>query len=88
MIHYTAAMNIQGFVSYRGSKTIMTQLNDHDCFYLHGLCWAVLNGEGAKNSKSKLMSPAGFETPHNNSRYANQRHRPLCHDGLTVICGF
>ena len=42
-------------------KQLWLQANGHAWFHLHGLRWPVRNGEGAKNSKWKYMSPAGFE---------------------------
>ena len=42
-------------------KQLWHQVNGHAWFHLHGLRWPVRNGEGAKNSKWKYMSPAGFE---------------------------
>ena len=43
-------------------KQLWLQVNGHAWFHLHGLCWPVRNGEGAKNSKWKYMFSAGFET--------------------------
>ena len=42
-------------------KQLWLQVNGHAWFHLQRLRWPVRNGEGAKNSKWKYMSPAGFE---------------------------
>ena len=48
-------------------------------------CW---NGEGAKNSKWKYMSPAGYEPTHRQfTTGKSQRLRPLGHEGLMMISG-
>ena len=45
-----------------GLKQLWLQVNGHAWFHLHGIHLPVRNGvEGAKNSKWKYMSPAGFE---------------------------
>ena len=44
-----------------GLKQLWLQVNGHAWFHLHGLRRPVRNREGAKNSKWKYMSPAGFE---------------------------
>ena len=44
-----------------GLKQLWLQVNGHAWFHLQRLRWPVRNGEGAKNSKWKYMSPAGFE---------------------------
>ena len=42
-------------------KQLWLQVNGHAWFHLQRLRWPVRNREGAKNSKWKYMSPAGFE---------------------------
>ena len=45
-----------------GIKQLWLQVNGHAWFHLHGIHLPVRNGaEGAKNSKWKYLSPAGFE---------------------------
>ena len=44
-----------------GLKQLWLQVNGHAWFHLQRFRWPVRNGEGAKNSKWKYMSPAGFE---------------------------
>ena len=74
--------------SYLGSKQLWLQVNGHAWFHLQRLRWPVRNGEGAKNSKWKYMSPAGFEpTPRQSTTGKLQRLRPLGHEGLMVISG-
>ena len=43
-----------------GLKQLWLQVNGHASFHLHGLCWPVLNGEGAKNSKWKYWGWFNF----------------------------
>ena len=65
-----------------GLKQLWLQVNGHAWFHLQRLCWPVRNGEGAKNSKWKYMSPAGFEpTPRQSTTGKLQRLRPLGHAG-------
>ena len=69
-------------------KQLWLQVNGHAWFHLQRLRWPVRNGEGAKNSKWKYMSPAGFEpTPCLSTTGKLQRLRPLGHEGLMVISG-
>ena len=69
-------------------KQLWLQVNGHAWFHLQRLRWPVRNGEGAKNSKWKYMSPAGFEpTPRQSTTGKLQRLRPLGHEGLMVITG-
>ena len=69
-------------------KQLWLQVYGHAWFHLQRLRWPVRNGEGAKNSKWKYMSPAGFEpTPCQSTTGKLQRLRPLGHDGLMVISG-
>ena len=71
-----------------GLKQLWLQVNGHAWFHLQRLRWPVRNGEGAKNSKWKYMSPAGFEpTPRQSTTGKLQRLRPLRHEGLMVIGG-
>ena len=71
-----------------GLKQLWLQVNGHAWFHLQRLRWPVRNGEGAKNSKWKYMSPAGFEpTPRQSTTGKLQRLRPLDHEGLMVISG-
>ena len=42
-------------------KQLWLQANGHAWIHLHGLCWPVRNGDGAKNSKWKYVYPARFE---------------------------
>ena len=71
-----------------GLKQLWLQMNGHAWFHLQRLRWPVRNGEGAKNSKWKYMSPAGFElTPRQSTTGKLQRLRPLGHEGLMVISG-
>ena len=71
-----------------GLKQLWLQVNGHAWFHLQRLRWPVRNGEGAKNSKWKYMSPAGFEpTPRLSTTGKLQRLRPLVHDSLMVISG-
>ena len=71
-----------------GLKQLWLQVNGHAWFHLQRLRWPVRNGEGAKNSKWKYMSPAGFEpTPRQSMTGKLQRLRPLGHEGLMVITG-
>ena len=71
-----------------GLKQLWLQVNGHAWFHLQRLRWPVRNGEGAKNSKWKYMSPAGFEpTPCQSTTGKSQRLRPLGHEGLMVISG-
>ena len=71
-----------------GLKQLWLQVNGHAWFHLQQLRWPVRNGEGAKNSKWKYMSPAGFEpTPRQSTTGKLQRLRPLGHEGLMVISG-
>ena len=71
-----------------GLKQLWLQVNGHAWFHLQRLCWPVRNGEGAKNSKWKYVSPAGFEpTPRQSTTGKLQRLRPLGHEGLMVISG-
>ena len=71
-----------------GLKQLWLQVNGHAWFHLQRLRWPVRNGEGAKNSKWKYMSPAGFEpTPGQSTTGKLQRLRPLGHEGLMVISG-
>ena len=44
-----------------GLKKLWLQVSGHAWFHLQRLRWPVRNEEGAKNSKWKYMSPAGFE---------------------------
>ena len=61
-----------------GLKQLWLQVNGHAWFHLQRLRWPVRNGEGAKNSKWKYMSPAGFEpTPRQSTTGKLQRLRPL-----------
>ena len=63
-------------------KQLWLQVNGHAWFHLQRLRWPVRNGEGAKNSKWKYMSPAGFEpTPRQSTTGKLQRLRPLGHAG-------
>ena len=65
-----------------GLKQLWLQVNGHAWFHLQRLRWPVRNGEGAKNSKWKYMSPAGFEpTPRHSTTGELQRLRPLGHAG-------
>ena len=65
-----------------GLKQLWLQVNGHAWFHLQRLRWPVRNGEGAKNSKWKCMSPAGFEpTPRQSTTGKLQRFRPLGHAG-------
>ena len=69
-------------------KQLWLQVNGHAWFHLQRLRWPIRNGEGAKNSKWKYMSPAGFEpTPCQSTTGKLQRLRPLGHEGLMVISG-
>ena len=69
-------------------KQLWLQVNGHAWFHLQRLRWPVRNGEEAKNSKWKYMSPAGFEpTPRQSTTGKSQRLRPLGHEGLMVISG-
>ena len=72
-----------------GLKQLWLQVNGHAWFHLQRLRWPVRNREGAKNSKWKDMSPAGFEpTPRQSTTGKSaQRLRPLGHEGLMVISG-
>ena len=72
-----------------GLKQLWLQVNGHAWFHLQRLRWPVRNREGAKNSKWKYMSPAGFEpTPRQSTTGKSaQRLRPLGHEGLMVISG-
>ena len=71
-----------------GLKQLWLQVNGHAWFHLQRLRWPVRNGEGAKNSKWKYMSPVGFEpTPRQSTTGKLQRLRPLGHKGLMVISG-
>ena len=71
-----------------GLKQLWLQVNGHAWFHLRQLRWPVLNGEWAKNSKWKYMSPAGFEpTPRQSTTGKLQRLRPLGHEGLLVLSG-
>ena len=71
-----------------GLKQLWLQVNGHAWFHLQRLRWPVRNGEGAKNSKWKYMSPAGLEpTPRQSTTGKLQRLRPLGHEGLLVISG-
>ena len=71
-----------------GLKQLWLQVNGHAWFHLERLRWPVRNGEGAKNSKWKYMSPAGFEPTLRQSTTGKlQRLRPLGHEGLMVISG-
>ena len=65
-----------------GLKQLWLQVNGHAWFHLQRLRWPVRYGEGAKNSKWKYMSPAGFEpTPRQFTTGKLQRLRPLGHAG-------
>ena len=65
-----------------GLKQLWLQVNGHAWFHLQRLRWPVRNGEGAKNSKWKYMSPAWFEpTPRQSTTGKLQRLRPLGHAG-------
>ena len=65
-----------------GLKQLWLQVNGHAWFHLQRLRWPIRNGEGAKNSKWKYMSPAGFEpTPRQSTTGKLQRLRPLGHAG-------
>ena len=65
-----------------GLKQLWLQVNGHAWFHLQRLRWPVRNGEIAKNSKWKYMSPAGFEpTPRQSTTGKLQRLRPLGHAG-------
>ena len=69
-------------------KQLWLQVNGHAWFHLQRLRWPVRNGEGAKNSKWKYMSPAGFEpTPCQSTTGKLQRLRLLGHEGLMVTSG-
>ena len=70
-----------------GLKQLWLQVNGHAWFHLQRLCWPVRNGEGAKKSKWKYMSTAGFEPTQRQSSTGKsaQRLRPLGHEGLIVI---
>ena len=69
-------------------KQLWLQVNGHAWFHLQRLRWPIRNVEGAKNSKWKYMSPAGFEpTPCQSTTGKLQRLRPLGHEGLMVISG-
>ena len=71
-----------------GLKQLWLQVNGHAWFHLQRLRWPVRNGEGAKNSKWKYMSPAGFEpTPCQSTTGKSGRLRPLGHESLIVISG-
>ena len=71
-----------------GLKQLWLQVNWHAWFHFHWLRWPVRNGEGAKNSKWKYMSPAGFApTPRHSTTGKSERLRPLGHEGLMVISG-
>ena len=60
-----------------GLKQLWLQVNGHAWFHLQRLRWPVRNGEGAKNSKWKYMSPAGFEPTPRQSRQESQRRLRL-----------
>ena len=65
-----------------GLKQLWLQVNGHAWFHLQRLRWPVRNGKGAKNSKWKYMSPAGFgPTPRRSTTGKLQRLRPLGHAG-------
>ena len=69
-------------------KQLWLQVNGHAWFHLQRLRWPVRNGEGAKYSKWKYMSPGGFEpTPRQSTTGKLQRLRPVGHEGLMVISG-
>ena len=72
-----------------GLKQLWLQVNGRAWFHLHGIHLPVRNGvEGAKNSKWKYMSPAGFEpTPRHDTttNVVEQRFRPLGYDTLMKI---
>ena len=70
-----------------GLKQLWLQVNGHAWFHLQRLRWPVRNGEGAKNSKWKYMSPAGFEpTPRQSTTGKLQRLRyQVEHYSLTVF---
>ena len=71
-----------------GLEQLWLQVNGHAWFHLQRLCWPVLNGEGAKNSKWNYMSPQRDSNPHHASpRQESRRLRPLSHEGLMVISG-
>ena len=71
-----------------GLKQLWLQVNGHAWFHLQRLRWPVRNGEGAKNSKWKYMSTAGFEPmPRQSTTGKLQRLRPLGHEGLMEISG-
>ena len=70
-----------------GLKQLWLKVNGHAWFHLQRLRWPVRNWEGAKNSKWKYMSPAGFELHPASPRQESQRLRPLGHEGLMVIIG-
>ena len=60
MLHHKTFM-LQFLWCLTPKLAILTGLNGHAWFHLHGFRWPVRNGEGAKNSKWKYMSPAGLE---------------------------
>ena len=65
-----------------GLKQLWLQANGHAWFHLQRLRWPIRIGEGAKNSKWKYMSPAGFEPTLRQSTTGKlQRLRPLGHAG-------
>ena len=65
-----------------GLKQLWLQVNGHAWFHLQRLRWPVQNGEGAKNSKWKYMSPEWFEpTPRQSTTGKLQRLRPFGHAG-------
>ena len=65
-----------------GLKQLWLQVNGHAWFHLQRLRWPVRNGEGAKKSKWKYMSLAGFEpTPRQSTTGKLQRLRPLGNAG-------
>ena len=57
-----------------GLKQLWLQVNGHAWFHLQRLRWPVRNGEGAKNSKWKYMSPAGFEPTPRQSTTGKSAH--------------
>ena len=68
-------------------KQLWLHDNGHTWFHLQRLRWPVRNGEGAKKSKMKYLSPGDSNQYHANPRQESQRLRSLRHESLMVISG-
>ena len=68
-----------------GLKQLWLQMIGHAWFHLHGHCWAVRKGEGAKTQNENICLQRDSNSRHANPRQVNQRFRVLGQDAVMRI---